>query len=166
MAGNPAPFPFTVPVIQLDPQSGKPLPGWTMSKDLAIYFQTSVVSPIANAPQFYPAVSLTNQNAAIALTPIPLPSLTTGAYRITWYLEKTTADGVSSSVTLTITWTHNTKTLSLSGAALTLDSTTAVQSNSIMVLIDAASPISYSTAYASNTPGLMKHLLYILIETV
>lgn len=163
---NPAPFPFTVPVVQLDPQSGHPLPGWTMSKDLAIYLQTSVIQSIANAPQFYPAVSLTGQSAAIGTTPIPLPSLASGAYRLTWYLRKTTADGVSSSIQVTIGWTESAQPLSLSGAALATDAVTAVQSNSITVLIDAASPISYSTTYASNTPGAMKYRLFILVESV
>ncbi len=164
--GAVAPVPWQVPIIQLDPQTRKPLPDFTMGKDFGNWLFTSVVQQIANAPQVYPAVSLSTQSAAIGTTPIPLPSLATGAYRITWYLEKTVADGVSSSVQVTISWTHNTKSLSLSGAALTTDTTLAVQSNSITVLIDAASPISYSTAYASNTPGLMKYQLYILVESV
>ena len=164
--GNVAPVPWSVPVIQLDPQTSKPIPGFTMGKDFGNWLFTSVVQQIANAPQIYPAVSLTAQNAAIGTTPIPLPSLASGAFRITWYLEKTTADGVSSSVQVTINWTHNTKSLSLSGAALTTDTTLAVQSNSITVLIDAASPISYTTTYASNTPGTMKYQIYLLVETV
>lgn len=164
--GNVAPVPWQTPVIQLDPQTLKPIPGFTMGKDFGNWLFTSVVQQIANAPQIYPAVSLTAQSAAIGTTPIPLPSLASGAYRITWYLEKTVADGVSSSVQVTINWTHNTKSLSLSGAALTTDTTLAVQSNSITVLIDAASPISYTTAYASNTPAKMTYQLFVLVETV
>lgn len=164
--GNVAPVPWQTPVIQLDPQTLKPIPGFTMGKDFGNWLFTSVVQQIANAPQIYPSVSLTAQSAAIGTTPIPLPSLASGAYRITWYLEKTVADGVSSSVQVTINWTHNTKSLSLSGAALTTDTTLAVQSNSITVLIDAASPISYTTAYASNTPATMKYQLFVLVETV
>jgi len=163
---NPAPFPFTVPVIQLDPQSGKPLPGWTMSKDLAIYLQTSVVQAIAQAPQFFPSVALTGQSASISTTPIPLPSLLTGLYRLTYYARITTIDAVSSSLTVTLTWTDGAVSPTLAGAAMTGNTTTTVQSGSAMIHLDAASPISYATTYASNTPGAMKYALYILVETV
>jgi hypothetical protein len=165
MAGTAAPVPWNTAVIQLDPQ-GKPLPGFTMSKDFGNWFFSSVVAPAANTPQFYPSVNLTAQNAAIGTTPIPLPALANGAYRISWYLRKTTADGTSSSVQLTISWTEGAVALSLSGAALATDAVTAVQSNSITILIDAATPISYSTTYASNTPGTMKYRLFILVESV
>ena len=163
---NPAPFPFTVPVVQLDPQSGKPLPGWAMSKDLAIYFQTSVIQAIGNAPQFYPAVSLTAQNASLGTTPIPLPSLATGLYRLTYYARITTVDAVNSSLTVTLSWTDGAVACSLSGAAMTGNTTATVQSSTAMIQIDAASPISYATTYASNTPGAMKYKLLILVEAV
>lgn len=163
---NPAPFPFTVPVVQLDPQSGKPLPGWAMSKDLAIYLQASVIQAIASAPQFYPAVSLTNQSASIGTTPMPLPSLATGLYRLTTYARITTADAVSSSLTITVSWTDGAIACSLSGAAMTGNTTATVQSNTATVQIDAATPISYATTYASNTPGSMKYKLIVLVEAV
>ena len=163
---TPAPIPWNVSVLQLDPSSGQPLPTFGLSKDFGNWLQTSIVAGVANAPSLYPAVSLTNQSASIGVTPIPLPSLATGLFRITWYLRKTTADGVSSSIQLTISWTESSQALSISGAALATDAVTAVQSNSIMVLTDAASPISYSTTYASNTPATMKYRLTVLVEAV
>lgn len=161
---KPAPIPWTAPLIQLDAQGQRPLPGYSMSKEFGNWFQTSLVQGVTNAPQFLPAVSLIAQNAAIATTPIPLPSLAAGPYRVTWYTEITAADGGGSALQITVTWTHNGKTLSLSGANLTSDSITTVQSNSVTVLIDAASPLSYSVAYSSTTPGKMQYQLFILPE--
>ncbi len=98
MAGAGAPLSWDSSVVQLDPTSGKPMPGYPIDKNFGIWLDTSVLGPIASAPNVYPAVNLPGtQNAAIGTTPIPLPSLATGAFRITWYLEKTVADGVSSS---------------------------------------------------------------------
>lgn len=161
-----APIPRNVPVIELDPRTGEPLPGYGMGKDFGNWFQSSVVAPVANAPQLLPAVDLKNQSTSLSTTPMPLPALATGAYRISYYTRKTTADGVSSSLTITFSWTESAQALTVSGSTLTTDATTAVQSGSLVILRDASSPISYSTTYVSNTPGLMRYRLFILVETV
>lgn len=161
-----APLPWTGAIVQLDPQSGKPLPGYMMAKDFGIWLNASVLQPVASSPQFFPAVNLTAQSSSLTTTPVPLPTLATGAYRISYYTRKTTADGVSSSLTITFSWTEGGQALSLSGSALTNDAVTAVQSGTLLILSDASSPISYSVAYGSNTPGAMKFRLYILVETV
>jgi hypothetical protein len=163
---NLAPIPWSASVVQLDPVSGKPLPQYGISKEFGVWLQTAVVGPVANTPQFFPAVSQTSQSAAIGTTPIPLPSISSGAYRVNYYIRKTTADGVSSSLTITFSWTESSQALSLSGPALVVDAVTAVQSGTFPILSDAASPISYSVAYASNTPGQMKYRVYILLETL
>ena len=164
--GSVAPVPWQTPVIQLDPQTSKPLPGFTMGKDFGNWLFTSVVQQIATAPSLYPAVSLVAQSASIGTTPIPLPALATGVYRVTYYTRITTADAVSSSLTITLSWTDGAVTCSLSGAALTTNTTATVQSSTAMVSIDASSPISYSVTYASNTPGAMKFKLIMLVEAV
>lgn len=163
---TPAPIPWNVSVLQTDPNTGSLLPGFGLSKDFGNWLQTSIVAGVANAPSLYPVVSLTGQNASIASTPIPLPALATGFYRLSYYAEITTADAVSSSLQLTATFTHNSKTLTFSGTAMTGNTTTTIQTNVWTFLIDAASSISYATTYASNTPGSMKYALQILIEAV
>ncbi len=162
---NPAPIPWNVPVLQLD-LKGQPLPSWGLSKEFGNWLQTSVVASVAATAQFFTPVNLINQSATIATTPIPLPALAAGAYRIQYYVRKTTADGVSSSLTVTFSWTEGGQALSLSGAALTTDAVTAVQTGISPILIDASTPISYAVAYASNTPGQMKFRLYLLLETL
>jgi hypothetical protein len=116
------------------------------------------------SPATSPPVSLTNQNAAIATTPIPLPTLTGEPCRITWYARITTADGVSSSLTVTISWTEGGVAKSVSGAALTGDSIGTLQSGTVMIPADQGTPINYATAYASNTPNKMKYRLIVMVE--
>lgn len=111
---------------------------------------------------------LTGQHAAISTTGIPLPGpLANGEYRVTSYLRVTAADGVSSSVQLTIGWTESGVTLTaLAGAALTGDSITTVQGGTVPLVIDQNTAITYSTTYASNTPGQMQYKLTLLVESV
>lgn len=162
---NPAPIPWDVSVIQLDPK-GKPQPNFPLSKDFGNWLQTSIVQGVANAPSTFPSVALTGQHASILTTPMPLPSLATGLYRVSYYAAITTADGVSSSLTVTLTWTESTLSKSVSGTAITGNTTTTVQSGTALLVLDAASPISYSTVYASNTPATMQYRLTILLEAL
>jgi hypothetical protein len=111
--------------------------------------------------------TLTNQNAAIAATPIGgLSNLGAGTYRVTYYARKTTVDGAASSLTVTIGWTDGGLAQVLSGPAMVVDTLTSPQSGSVMVTIDANSSLTYSTLYASTTPGNMRYKLAFLVEAV
>lgn len=81
---------------------------------------------------------------------------TSGQYRVTLYAEVVTADPVSQSLTLTITWTHNAKPLSRALAAFTGAPMTTLQTVGFteVIAIDAGTPIGLQWTYASNTPGL------------
>ena len=165
---NPAPIPWYVPVIQLDDQ-GKPVQSYGLSKEFGNWLQTSIVASVANAPTVFPTVTLTAQGASIGTTPVPLPSLASGLYRVTYYARITTpatTGAATSSLIVTFGWTESTVTLSASGAAITGNLTTSMQTGTLMLLIDAATPISYATTYASNTAGEMKYRLSILVEAV
>lgn len=116
------------------------------------------------AQQIGSTVNLTQQSATVAATSIPLPALSNGNYRVSYYLEKTTADGVSSSTQVTIGWTHNSKSLTHQFAALTTDTTTATDAQTLPMLIDQNSAITYAVSYASNTPGKMQYLLTLWVE--
>lgn len=162
---TPVPIPWDSPVIQLDGQR-KPLPSYGLSKEFGNWLVTSIVQPIATAPQLFPSVALTAQNASIGSTPVPLPALASGAYRISYYARITTVDPVSSSLTVSFGWTESSQALTLSGAAMTGNLVTSVQSGILLILSDASSPITYATTYASNTPSTMKYRLFVLIESV
>ena len=161
-----APIPWYVPVLQLDPKTHQPLPTYGLSKEWGNWLQTSLVAGVATAPTVYAPVILANQSASIGSTPMPLPTLGTGFYRLSYYAEITTADAVSSSLQITVAFTHNTKALQLQGLAITGNTTTSIQTNVWTFQIDGASPVSYSTVYASNTAGQMKYSLALVLEAV
>lgn len=159
------PLPYSDPLIELDPRTGKPAQGYPISKSWGIYLQDTIAGPIATSVQTFPAVTLIAQSAAIGVTPIPLPTLPTGLYRLTYYARITTPASVNSSLTVSFAWTESGVSLSASAPAITGNTVTTVSSASLMILIDGASAISYSTAYVSNVAG-MAYRLSILVEAM
>lgn len=114
-----------------------------------------------------PTVSNAQVAAALAAalgTTTLFTTLTAGRYRITVYLEKTTADGVSSSLTPTFSWTRASAPLTATGAALTTDAAGANQSYTYTVQADAATAITLAVAYASNTVGQMVWSGWAVVE--
>lgn len=106
---------------------------------------------------------LVNQNAAIVTTNA-YAVLVDGLYEISWYVRKTTADGVSSSLTLTLGWTESGLPLTEAQAALGVDSTSAEQSGTKLIHVDANTALTFAVAYASNTPGQMKFRLDMCVR--
>lgn len=158
------PPPFAAAIVQMDPK-GQPLSSYVISKEWGIWFQSALVNPVSTSVQVYPMVALTSQNTSIGVTPIPLPSLATGLYRLTYYARITTAASISSSLIVTFSWTESGIALSADGPAITGNTTTTIGSASILIMSDAASPINYNTTYVSNIAG-MKYLLTIVVEAV
>src|SRR3990167_54347 len=87
-----------------------------------------------------------------------------GMYRIGLYLQKITADGVSSSLTLTVGWTSRGAALTKTFSALTTDSVGAKDSSIWEMYVGANSDITYAVAYASNTAGLMTYRVNGVVE--
>ena len=112
------------------------------------------------------APALTAQSASIGATAVPLPTLTEGLYRVSWYFRVTTVDAVSSSLRLTIGHTDGAVACTQATAAYTGNVVTAPQSGVFLVRADAGSSITYATTYASNTPGQMIYALSVAIEQV
>lgn len=111
-------------------------------------------------------VALTNQGASISTTAIPLLALANGYYKVNWYARVTTADAVSSSLAVTIGWTESSVSLTKAFTALTGNTTSTVDGQSVVVLIDQNSALTYATTYASNTPGAMRYRLSVIVESV
>lgn len=119
------------------------------------------------APQILYELALTGQHASIGTTPLTLPAVSAGFYRVSVYQTVTTADGVSSSLVTTIGWTDLSaaKTFVTTGLTAASAYTTAANDSIVrMIHIDNASPITYATAYTSNTPALMQYALGIVVE--
>ena len=112
------------------------------------------------------STALTNQSASISATPVPVPSLTAGLYRVSYYARITTAATTSSSLTVTIAWTDGTIAMTQAGAALTGNTTATQQNGTFFIQDDANASITYATTYASNGAGEMKYSLYVVVESV
>jgi hypothetical protein len=126
----------------------------------------NLTNTVNDAPSRIQTVSLAGQSASIGTTSIPSTPLTAGLYRVTWYLRISTAAGTSSSVTLTLGWTDDTVTMSLSGAAVTGNTTTTSQTQTSLLAVDNASPVTYATAYSSSGSPAMQYALDITLEAV
>lgn len=109
-------------------------------------------------------VALTGQTASIGVTSIPTSSLGSGLYRVSFYTRITTAAGVSSSLSIGIHWTDGGISCSLSSAALTGNTTSTVGTGTALISIDGASPVSYSTTYASVGAPVMAYSLSVVLE--
>lgn len=109
-------------------------------------------------------VSLTGQSASIAVTSIPTSSLASGLYRATYYVRVTTAAAVSSSIAVSFHWTDSSVSCSVTSTALTGNTTSTVGTGSALINIDAATPVSYSTSYASVGAPAMQYALYLTLE--
>jgi hypothetical protein len=111
------------------------------------------------------SLSRSNQTAALVTTSVV--TLTAGGrYRLSYYLRKTIADGVSSSAAVTFGWSDTAVALTEAFAALTTDTSAAHQSGSILVNADASTDITVAVAYASNTPGQMAYSITVTVEPV
>ncbi len=117
---------------------------------------TPTVSQIANLAK----------TAAIATAAV-YTTRSSGLYRISYYLRKTVADGVSSSLQVTFGWTDRDGTaLTQLDTALTTDTVSAHQSGSIIVYARANTDLTYAVAYASNTPQKMTFNADVMVEAM
>ena len=112
-------------------------------------------------------VSLTAQDASIGTTPIPTASLASGLYRVSYAARVTVAGSVSSSLTVTITWTAGAVTQSIVGAAMTGNTTATFQTATYLIKIDQGTPVSYATTYADGGGAVaMQYELSVVLELV
>lgn len=111
------------------------------------------------------AVDLTGQTAGIATTNV-YTTISGASYRFSYALAKTLADGVNSSLQVTLGWTENGVAKTKVFAALTTDTTTAVDGQVWPFHADANSIVTYAIAYASNTPAKMTYDGHLVLEVM
>lgn len=116
--------------------------------------------------RFGSVAQLTAQTTSLGATPLTAGTLSAGRYRISIYARITTADLVSSSLTVTIGWIESGQALTISGSAITGNATTSVQAFSVVLEVDGNSALTFSTAYVSNTPGQMVYRLTVVGEKI
>lgn len=120
---------------------------------------------VQSSPNIIDSISENGLNDAVALTPI-VPSATAGVYRFGVVVQIITPDPVSNSVQVTLTYTRNGVVQTEVFAAVTGTLTTTHQGVLFPFRCDGGTPISYSVAYASNTPNLCVYALNLTVELV
>lgn len=129
-------------------------------------FMSRLVQSVQHAATRISSVSLEKQQASIAASDLSGSSHRTGVYRLTWFAIVTTPGTVSSSLTVTVSWTTGGIAQSFSGAAMTGNTTTTHQSETYMVIADATAPIRYETVYASVGATAMQYRLVVTLEAI
>lgn len=123
-----------------------------------------LVNRVNDSPEQYNPVTLTAQQASIATTPIPMPQIGAGLYRISVYARVTQAATVSSSLDATIGWTDGTVSCTHTLAAVTGNTTATVLLGSVVVRSDQATALTYATTYASVGATPMQYRIDVMVE--
>lgn len=165
-AGLTAPFNYDVPV------SPETFDRGTGNKGRSPYFSPEHVdwfleqqSRTESGAVKLGSVSLTAQGASISATPVPMPALTAGLYRVSYAARISRAGSVSSSLTITMGWTRVTVPLTQAGAAMTGNTTATQQNATLFVNSDANASITYATTYVDGGGALsMQYELSVVCE--
>lgn len=155
---------YSYPVIQLDPRTGRPAPGYTISRDFGIYLNDALIKPVQTTVQRAIVVPLTNQSASIGVTSFGLGALSAGMYRISYYAHITQAATTNSSLAVTFGWTDGIA-LSHTFPSITGNSPGTTDAQTWPVHLTAG-PITYATTYGSTGATPMIYALYLQVETV
>ncbi len=165
MAITIAPPPIQDSVIELGDSKERKNP-FFMAKAWIIWILQSLIPRVQATTQLLKTLSLVGQHASIAVTAIPMAVLTTGNYRVTWYMRVTTPAGVASDVTPTFGWTDGGIAQSMTGGILNGNTTASTDGGDILIAVDGATAITYSTVYNSNPAAAMQYKLTIQVEQV
>jgi hypothetical protein len=120
-------------------------------------------------------INLTAQSAAIAATNLIASAPASGAYRISWSSDITTADAVSSTLGgangFQILYTSPTDsvvktTIAQADWTSTANTTGTAVGGVAVIFAKTTTAIQYSFGYTSNTPGQMVYELHIRIEAI
>lgn len=145
---------------EADPNEGRMPLSW-------IQYFTSLVLSASLSPQRLVVESLTQQDASIGATSLNIGTTSSGLFLVQARARISRAATASSSLALSIGWTESGLSLTSSPfAAITGNTTTSNASGSVMVLIDAASPITYTTTYASVGATAMQYTLSIIVQQI
>lgn len=163
-----APMPFSDPIAvrREKDRNGRTIEIFSFCTEPWVKSFQEQADRVETSPQRRAAVSLEDQGAAIAATSIPISGLTSGVYRLSYIARITRAASTSSSLTVTLQWTHGGVSISQAGAAITGNTTATQQNAHLLIYADQGTPIRYSTAYASVGATSMQYALIVIAEAV
>lgn len=138
-----------------DTTSGKRRLSGKLSSSADNWLQ-ELISLINQTPKRIVSISLADQSDDILTTPLPLPSGSSGLYRVGYLIRQTQVATVSLDLQVTIGWTQGGVSMADAGAVLSGNTTGTHETRWLLVKRDGgASAISYAVAYTSvgATPG-------------
>lgn len=148
-----------IPPEVKDPQEG-------LCTDVWIKYLQNREDAISAAPQRNASTSALTQSASIGSTSIPSGTLNAGLYRATFYGTVKTAATVSSSLSVTFSWTYLGQAKSITSTPYTGNNITEATTGAAMFYADAGSPITYATTYATVGATSMVYDIYVVLEKV
>lgn len=117
-----------------------------------------------DSPEQMARVSLSSQSADIAATPVPMPDLTAGLYRVSVYVRVTRAASTSSEIQIDIGFTDGAIALTSVGTNLTGNTTSTFETRTLMLAVDANASITYEAIYTSVGATAMQFKVEIVVE--
>ena len=144
---------------QTDPNEGLMSDPWIKWNQ----FNTDTVQ---STPKIGIIASATNQSASVGTTPFQPGSFSSGLYRATYYFRVTRAAGTSSALSVSFLWTDGAVSCSVASVSVTGNTTSTTDSKTFMMLVDANTPISWSTTYASVGAPTMTYSISLTLENL
>ena len=159
------PLPYEVPVSPetVDRETGRKTRSPYMSPEWIDWFLGQQQRNEDSAQQLG-TVSLSAQSADIAATPIPMPDLATGKYRVSVYVRVTRAASTSSAIQIVIGWTDGAIALTSAGTDLTGNTTSTFEQRTLVLAVDANAALTYEAIYTSVGATAMTFKLEIVCE--
>jgi len=110
--------------------------------------------------------ALTAQAASIAATALNPGTLAAGLYRASYAVQVTRASSATSGIQVLLAWTSGGVAQSFSGTNLTTNLTTTHEGQSVTMLVDASTNVTYATTYASTGVTTMQYALGVVLEAL
>lgn len=151
-----APIPFNTPIVDRDGTLLRQFGQWLIA----------LVTQVQSGVRQVASVTLSDQAASIGTTSLPLGTIAPGLYRISYHLRITQAATTSSSATVTIGYTTGAVSCTQAAAAVTGNTTSTVQGNTLVVKADQASALTYAVAYASVGATPMQYGITLAAELI
>lgn len=132
-----------------------------------IQYFTALVLSTSLSPIRLVSETLTAQDASIGATSLNIGTTSSGLFLVTARARISRAATTNSSLTVAIGWTEAglNPTFTII-PAMTGNTTTTNDSGDVLVLIDAASPITYSTTYASTGATTMQYTVTFVVQQI
>ena len=160
-----SPFPYEAPVSPetVDRHTGRKVRSPYLSQEFIDWF-IEQQQRLEDSPEQLGSVSLSAQSADIGATPVPMPDLSAGTYRVSVYVRVTRVATVSSEIQIVIGWTDGGIALTSAGTNLTGNTTTTFETRTLFLAVDANAPITYEAIYTSAGATAMQFKLEIVVE--